>query len=62
MPINSSILWLIMLGIGIGTFLLRFSFIWLFSRGEVHPTVQRVLRFVPASVLSALILPSCMSV
>lgn len=58
MRLDSATLWLTMLGIGGGTFLIRFSFIWLFGRGEVRPGVQRVLRFVPASVLSALILPS----
>ncbi len=58
MPRDASTLWLIILGIGAGTFLIRFSFIWLFGRGEVRPEIQRVLRFVPASVLSALVLPS----
>lgn len=58
MQLDSSSLWLTMLGIGIGTFLMRFSFIWLFGQGEVRPAIQRVLRLVPASVLSALIVPS----
>lgn len=58
MQLNTSTLWLSMLVIGVGTFLIRFSFIWLFGRGEVSPGVQRVLRFVPPSVLTALILPS----
>ncbi|BCR04326.1 membrane protein [Desulfuromonas versatilis] len=58
MRLDSSTLWLTMAGIGAGTFLIRFSFIWLLGRGQVRPAVQRVLRFVPASVLSALILPS----
>lgn len=55
---DSTAIWLIMLTIGAGTFLIRFSFIWLFGRGEVRPGLQRVLRFVPAAVLSALIVPS----
>ena len=58
MQIDSSTLWLTMLGIGIGTFLIRVSFIWLLGQGEVRPAIQRVLRLVPASALSALILPS----
>jgi branched-subunit amino acid transport protein len=58
MQLDSSTLWLTMLGIGVGTFLMRFSFIWLFGQGEVRPAIQRVLRLVPASVLSALIMPS----
>lgn len=58
MPLDSLTLWLTMVIIGTGTFLIRFSFIWLFGRGQISPVVQRVLRFVPAAVLSALIMPS----
>lgn len=49
---------LMMVAIGAGTFLIRFSFIWLFGRGQVRPEVQRLLRFVPPAVLSALALPA----
>jgi branched-subunit amino acid transport protein len=58
MRFDSSTIWLTMLAIGCGTFLIRLSFIWFFGRGEIRPALQRVLRFVPAAVLSALILPS----
>ena len=49
---------MLMLGIGAGTFLIRFSFIWFLGQGQIRPGFQRVLRFVPAAVLSALIVPS----
>lgn len=58
MGYSSSTLWLIIVAIGIGTFLIRFSFIWLLGRSKVHPTLQKILQFVPPAVLSALILPS----
>ncbi len=58
MQLEPSTVWLIMITIGIGTFLIRFSFIWFFGRAAVRPGIQRALRFVPAAVLSALILPS----
>ncbi|MDT8444304.1 MAG: AzlD domain-containing protein [Desulfuromonadales bacterium] len=58
MRLDPSAIWLIMLSIGAGTFLIRFSFIWFFGQGKVRPGIQRVLRLVPAAVLSALILPS----
>jgi len=51
-------IWLIMVAIGVGTFLVRFSFLWFFGRGKVRPEIQQALRFVPAAVLSALIVPS----
>ncbi len=57
MQLDSLTMWITILGIGAGTFLLRFSFIWLFGWGEMHPVVQRMLRFVPPSVLAALVLP-----
>jgi len=56
--LDATSLWLLMLVIGAGTFLIRFSFIWLLGRGEVSPELQRILRFIPPSVLSAMILPS----
>lgn len=58
MQLDRMTLWLAMLVIGTGTFLIRFSFIWLFGRGKISPDVKRVLRFIPPSVLSAMILPS----
>ena len=53
--------WLIMIALALGTFLIRISFIILFSNREVHPLIVRALRFVPASVLSALVLPQILT-
>ena len=53
--------WLIMIALAVGTFLIRISFIILFSNREVHPVIARALRFVPASVLSALIIPQMLT-
>jgi len=50
-------IWLMMVIIGIITFGIRLSFIILWGRLEISPLAQRALRFVPAAVLSALILP-----
>jgi len=45
--------------IGVATFALRVSFIALFGRlAEIPPGLERALRFVPAAVLAALVLPS----
>ena len=49
--------WLFMLAAGVGTFLLRLSFLAL-VRGDVPPLMQRILRLVPAAVLAALVLPA----
>ena len=57
MQLSPGALWSTLLIIGFGTFLIRFSFFWLFRRGKVRPEVERILRFVPPAVLSALIIP-----
>ena len=50
-------LWLVMLAAGLVTYLTRLSFIFLLDRINVPDWFQRSLRFVPAAVLSAIILP-----
>ena len=51
-------LWLLFLAIGLGTFSLRLSFIYLFGKIEMPDWLRRALRFVPASVLAALVFPA----
>ncbi len=50
-------IWLIMVGLAMGTFLIRISFIMLLGKREVHPLFAKSLRFIPASILSALVVP-----
>jgi branched-subunit amino acid transport protein len=50
-------LWITIIIIGLLTFAIRLSFILLFGVVEVPPLLGRALRFVPAAVLSAIILP-----
>jgi len=49
--------WLTILGAGAVTFTLRFSFIALLGRIEIPPSFGRALRFVPAAVLTAVVIP-----
>lgn len=42
---------------GLLTFAMRFSFIYLLGRAALPETLRRMLRFVPAAVLSALVAP-----
>ena len=51
-----SLLLIFILG-GLLTFAMRFSFIYLLGRAELPESLRRMLRFVPAAVLSALIAP-----
>ena len=55
-------LWLTIIAIGIGTFALRLSFIGLSGRLALPASLTRALRFVPAAVLSAIILPAALRI
>ncbi len=50
-------IWLVMLLGGLITFLIRFSFIYLFGRFHIPETVRRALHYVPPAVLSAIVFP-----
>lgn len=50
-------LWLTILGAGAVTFALRLSFIALLGRIRIPPSLGRALRFVPAAVLTAVVVP-----
>jgi branched-subunit amino acid transport protein len=54
-------LWSLFIAIGLGTFLLRLSFIYLFGKVDMPDWLKRALRYVPVSVLAALVLPALTS-
>lgn len=52
-------IWMIFIAIGIGTYGLRLSFILILGRmGDPPPYLSGLLRFIPATVLAALIAPT----
>ena len=50
-------IWLVFLLGGLLTFGMRFSFVYLLGKYEVPETMRRALRFVPPSVLTAIVVP-----
>lgn len=55
--------WAVIVAVGVCTFGIRLSFIYLFSRiDSVPPRVTQALRYVPAAVLAALVVPAVVSV
>ena len=50
-------LWLIFILIGIAAFLIRISFIALIGRRQFPEWLRRALRFVPAAVFAAIVVP-----
>lgn len=51
-------LWGMFLAVGMGTFVMRLSFVELYGRWRIPSLLSRALVYVPASVLAALVLPS----
>ncbi len=54
---STTALWLAILGAGAVTFALRLSFIVLLGRVEMPAYLVKALRFVPAAVLTAVVIP-----
>jgi branched-subunit amino acid transport protein len=55
--ISDAALWALIAGLGVGTYLIRFSFIGLAGGREFPEWVMRLLRYVPVTVLPALVAP-----
>lgn len=52
-----TLFWLLILGLALTSFIPRASFILLFARWPAPALVQRALRYVPAAVFSAILVP-----
>jgi len=50
--------WAVIVAVGALNYLSRLSFIAVFARVEMPPVVRRALRFVPAAMLAAIVVPA----
>lgn len=50
-------IWLVIALVGLGTYLIRFSFLGLIGDRPLPPFVLRLLRFVPVAVMPGLVAP-----
>jgi branched-subunit amino acid transport protein len=50
-------IWTVILVLGLGTFLIRFSFIGLVGDRRLPPWASRMLRYVPVAVMPAIVAP-----
>lgn len=55
-------LWIVIVVVGVLTYLSRLSFIALFARVEMPPFMVRALRYVPAAMLAAIVVPPVLMV
>jgi branched-subunit amino acid transport protein len=51
-------LWGMFLAVGIGTFVMRLSFVEIYGRWRIPTLLSRALVYVPPSVLASLVLPA----
>lgn len=52
-------IWALVVLIGVGTWMIRLSFVALFGRVDtIPPTVMRILALIPAAVLAAIVAPA----
>ena len=54
---NDQTVWVVIVALGIGTFLIRFSFIGIIGDKELPEWMLRHLRYVPVAVLPGLVAP-----
>ena len=50
--------WPVVLVLALGTFLIRYSFILIMDKLTIPDSVHRMLRYIPASALTALVAPA----
>ncbi|QHQ36994.1 AzlD domain-containing protein [Algicella marina] len=55
--IPDGLIWQVIVLLGVGTYLIRFSFIGLIGDRPLHPFVLRLLRYVTVGVMPGLIAP-----
>ncbi|UTA48641.1 AzlD domain-containing protein [Simiduia sp. 21SJ11W-1] len=55
--VDTGTLWLVIVALGVGTYLIRFSFLGIVGNRPIPEWVQRHLRYVAVAVLPALITP-----
>lgn len=50
-------IWIIILGLGLGTYAIRYSFLGLVGARKLPPLMERMLRYTAVAVLPALVAP-----
>ena len=55
--VDTLTLWVVIVGVGVLNYLSRLSFVAFFANRQMPPLLARSLRYVPAAMLTALVLP-----
>lgn len=54
---ETALIWLVIVALGVGTYLIRYSFIGLVGDRAPPPWASRLLRYVPVAVMPGLVAP-----
>ena len=57
MELSDGEIWTIIVALGVGTFLIRFSFLGLLGDRPLPPWILRLLRYTPVSLIPGLVAP-----
>jgi len=57
MTLTTAEIWMVIAGLGLGTFLVRFSFLGLIGDRPLPPLVMHLLRYTPVAVIPGLAAP-----
>lgn len=55
---NSHYLWTCIIGLSLGTFLIRVSFFYLYSYLNISKKTEKIMSYIPAAILPALFIPA----
>ena len=55
--LSEPVIWLVIVLLAVGTYLIRFSFIGILGDRDLSPFTLKLLRFVPVSVMPGLVAP-----
>lgn len=56
-PMTDTQIWIIIIGLAVGTFALRLSFLGLIGKRELPDWLLRILRYTPVAILPGLVAP-----
>ncbi len=55
--ISETEVWIVIIGLGLGTYLIRFSFLGMIGDRDLPPFLLKLLRYTPVAVIPGLIAP-----
>lgn len=58
MPVDSLLYWIVVPALGVGTYVIRFSFLGILGNRPLPPALRRALRYTAVAILPGLVAPA----